>query len=500
MNASQDCYARLGLRAGAEPREIRRAYARELKQIDQEQDAAGFQALREAYELALHLAQQNVAAAPAPMADPMPLPASAASAPPLQPSEPASPASAEPQPAAPAPWSAASQEALPADPGQLAKQVFEVFAAAAAQLVAAREGRHESAWIALLEEHLDDERLLNLTARTFFEAHIAMALTRGWQPGNHMLFVAASILFDWSHDRRRLAQFGQAGHMIDQAIDERHMFNLLPENEKYSQRKLASRLRDPRRPGPEELHRAKARIALMLARFPAMTALTVDGEILEKWRLAIQARLATSTGPSGAGGHNASATTPTPAPVPTPPPARATSRINWLKLTPFIIVLCIFLSQSGIFTKPPPKGFYPPSTATPAANAAPPAADTALPAVSTVLTAAQEDEIQSRIRYFKWSEGRVAVFRVALNPDRSFNSMQRTLGAHDAELEQAVRSALRQTRFSLQTPLVFNFNYIAGAPHKKSAARGWEPMPAGGPLVAPPEAWKPLPATRLPTR
>ena len=167
----RDSFKRLGLETDADTKSIRRAYARELKLIDQEHDPAGFQALREAYEAALARTAQQ---------PPVPVPAP----PGLRPDAGADLAVA----AAALPAAHAAEH-----PGQLALAAFADLQTATAQLVASQVSR-PSQWEQVLRQFLDDERLLNLHARNLFEAHIAHLLVSGWRPGNDLLFATASRL------------------------------------------------------------------------------------------------------------------------------------------------------------------------------------------------------------------------------------------------------------------------------------------------------------------
>lgn len=83
-------YSVLGVDGGADRGAVRKAYARQLKQIDQAQDPEGFQALRKAYEAALaRLDRAKPAAPPKPQL---------ASAPPMPAPEPASDIATIPRP------------------------------------------------------------------------------------------------------------------------------------------------------------------------------------------------------------------------------------------------------------------------------------------------------------------------------------------------------------------------------------------------------------------
>jgi len=278
MRDSAPFLVRLGLAPDADARAIRRAYARELKLIDQEQDPAGFQDLREAYEAALHWAEHRPAQ-PAPQAASQVAAQTAAAA-----VAPAAPASAAPNYSAPrTPVSFNIAAPTEDDPQQLASAVFARFQQESKPL-SQQHVQKALQWQQLLLACLDDNRLLNLTARAAFEERIAQLLVSGWQPGHEALLPAACKVFNWDEDRRRLQAFGRAGAHINQAINERNMFNTLPESELMIYRATIALLRQDTKPSAYQLRGDMPYVERLMRHFPAWMALVVNLRTVAQWR------------------------------------------------------------------------------------------------------------------------------------------------------------------------------------------------------------------------
>jgi len=238
---------RLSLAGDADERTIRRAYARELKLIDQEHDAAGFQSLREAYEAALFWVRN-----PEYFADddgdgeekPTQVQADAPPAPDVGGTE-VIEATALPA------------EVLPADeePQALGDEVFEEFVARLPALAAAAKGpiESETPWTQALQTCLDDLRLFGIDAREQFERRVAVLLAEGWRPGHEALLVAAVDTFGWAAERRHA---DRPGHRRTRIV------------------RFAARRRS-RRPAPAAATTARSRHA-ELARVGATGARTRD--------------------------------------------------------------------------------------------------------------------------------------------------------------------------------------------------------------------------------
>lgn len=271
---------RLGIAADADERTIRRAYARELKLIDQEADLAGFQALREAYDEALYWSRYRADEFNGGTV------AAAAEAPAPAPTE------APPAPRQPAVSSENTQASAPLQAGELfnddheawAREVFSEFVERCAGIAANTPVADDEPWQHELRHSLADARLISIPARDSFERHVADLLAAGWQPGHEALLVAATTVFDWESDRRRVAGLGYAGAMLDQAIQQRAMFDQQPEHERVQQRRLIQRLRVAEEPDTGELVSYARTLETLIARFPEWLALVVSVPRVVDWR------------------------------------------------------------------------------------------------------------------------------------------------------------------------------------------------------------------------
>jgi protein TonB len=259
----------LGLENDADEYAIKRAYARKLKQIDQEKDPAGFQALRETYEAALSWARQHAT------------------------DQDAGEKYSESEPEPPREQAAASVDAIELAPAAEAalRQTWQeespdvdartVFSQLAGSLIEAPRDLEQVR--ALFNGAIDDPRLIRVETRDLFEWYIAQLLAQGWRPGHECLFEVAIKHFNWQDDRRRLYRFGQVGEILDHAIHERSAFGRQEQHSK--QLDLIRALRLSVRPSNGKLADGLPALEEIAKRFPTLFPLITSEENLERWRL-----------------------------------------------------------------------------------------------------------------------------------------------------------------------------------------------------------------------
>jgi protein TonB len=282
---------RLGLDGNADERDVRRAYARELKQIDQENDPTGFQVLREAYEAALSWARRSGAQAPAPgraAATPPKLDFSMPRVP-VQLARVAEPAAGQADTARENRLSSATANhtahtVVDNNPQADAAAVFGDFEKHADSLVQLGDAHSELVWQKELQRCLDDQRLFNITARELFEHQVAALLVDGWKPGHEALLVAAGKIFDWMDDPRRLMSLGYAGAILNRAVEERIVFDGQSETVREKQRNVIARLRDADLPDHRELLKTMSTVERLTERFPTWIPIVTSTDNIQRWR------------------------------------------------------------------------------------------------------------------------------------------------------------------------------------------------------------------------
>jgi len=233
--------ARFRLHPDASERDLKRAYARELKTLDQQTQSEAFQALREAYEALLLLLRSRQADAAQGLAQVVRTNDSHLDS---EPGVAATKDSEQPQ------REAAAQEHQDTASNEANGQA--VLDCVVQQLKERKPGSREQA-VSLLAECMADPRLTHLEARQFFELGVASILASGWQPGHEFLFSAAFRTFGWREDRSRLLYLGRDGQIVDAAIAELVTFDTQSRLHRGQQWDVVRALRSETRPSTAKL-------------------------------------------------------------------------------------------------------------------------------------------------------------------------------------------------------------------------------------------------------
>jgi TPR repeat protein len=208
MNKLPEFFVQYDLPADADERAVKRVYARQLKLIDQETDLAGFQALRDAFEVAMVWLQYRQQAN-------------------------TQDTSLEIDPQGPANGSVdSSQNSQTVDASVLVTSMETANLEAVAQdiIVAMINDMRSHYYDPLYAGKcfmwtMDDARLVHMETSQCFEGMLVRYLLQGWQPGNGELFDVAVEYYGWKKDSRRLHNWGEGGYILSRAIAEQAEFN-----------------------------------------------------------------------------------------------------------------------------------------------------------------------------------------------------------------------------------------------------------------------------------
>lgn len=248
-------------------KEIKRAYARELKLIDLEKNPEAFQKLREAYEAALknaHLAEPAPVPESLPEQPPMPMPAAAPE-----------PIRVDPQPQAAAlPPPVAVQDLI----AQLERSI--------AGIARGRIADDELIWKDEIRHQLEILRPLSLDAQAEFERQVGILLLNGWKHGHEALLVAAAEAFGWSDAGWRWDHLGANGATLDSVLALRHCLEHFAESEHRHFRYVIRDLRQQYEPTKEALSRDLPYATFLEKHFAPLLSVLVPPGRIDAWRQA----------------------------------------------------------------------------------------------------------------------------------------------------------------------------------------------------------------------
>ena len=245
----------LGLPHDASERDIRRAYAQRLKQIDPATQADVFQALRQVYEESLARARREQALTPEEPRASLPPPTTPASLP-LKDLR-------------------SETKQLPVDD---VKEVLEEFLGKVRLSL-----RSEDEVAQALASALDDSRLVRVDAVQRFENGVVLALVQGWQPGHEFLLSPAATRFEWSADIGRLRRLGGVGSVLSAALTEKKHFFAQKQKAFETYMSLMSRLRDPTDPSRRLLIEDMPLLHLLIRRYPRWLPMVASRTNVQRW-------------------------------------------------------------------------------------------------------------------------------------------------------------------------------------------------------------------------
>lgn len=288
------CLAHLGLDTDADERAVRKAYAGQVKQLDQHEQLEQFQALREAYEAALHWCRSPRAADD--QADTAAIdgqPESSASDADAPDTKPATKPAPQPTP----PKSYAQRHARLLVPKHVpvytavvvaswqeeARTRWSILHERIRRFAASPEGNILGNWRQMLASVLEQEAWQDLRARPWLEQQIADLLAAGWRPGHQYLYEAAVTLFHWNLDVTRLRALGEAGQLLGRALDQQQHFLQLADDQRRTMLQAIERLRDLHLPEQYEIEYILSGLQPLVARYPQWMHVVTSMVNYQRW-------------------------------------------------------------------------------------------------------------------------------------------------------------------------------------------------------------------------